>query len=74
MTFINSDGAILCGVFIAVHNAVQQIQLDDGVDVFTAVRQLQVRRPELCSTFVSFFTIFDSCRSIKKFASFNIVN
>eukprot|EP00105_Crassostrea_gigas_P036341 XP_019920489.1 PREDICTED: receptor-type tyrosine-protein phosphatase T [Crassostrea gigas] len=51
ITVVSSDGAILCGVFIAVHNAIQQIQLDDGVDIFTAVRQLQVRRPELCSTF-----------------------
>lgn len=73
MTLINSDGAILCGVFIAVHNAIQQMQMDDGVDIFTAVRQLQVRRPELCATFVSFTPIFDSCQFIKSFVGFNIV-
>lgn len=51
ITVVSSDGAVLCGVFIAVHNAIQQLQMDDGVDIFTAVRQLQVRRPELCATF-----------------------
>lgn len=73
MILINSDGAVLCGVFIAVHNAIQQLQMDDGVDIFTAVRQLQVRRPELCATFVSFMPNFDSCQFIKSLMGFNIV-
>ncbi|XP_062574207.1 receptor-type tyrosine-protein phosphatase epsilon-like [Saccostrea cucullata] len=49
ITIVSSDGAVLCGVFCAVHNAIQQIKMDNSVDVFTAVRQLQVRRPEFCS-------------------------
>ncbi|XP_061195011.1 receptor-type tyrosine-protein phosphatase epsilon-like [Saccostrea echinata] len=49
ITVISSDGASLCGAFCALHNVIQQINMDDSVDVFTAVRQLQVRRPELCS-------------------------
>ena len=44
------DGASLCGVFCAVFNSIQQINMDDSVDVFTTVRQLQTRRPEFCST------------------------
>lgn len=47
------DGAVGCGVFCAVYNAVQQIQQDAEVDMFTIVRQLQVRRPEMISTVVS---------------------
>nr|XP_022308874.1 receptor-type tyrosine-protein phosphatase T-like [Crassostrea virginica] len=48
VTVVSRDGSSLCGVFIAVHNALQQLEMDGGVDVFTIVRQLQVRRPELC--------------------------
>ena len=50
------DGASLCGVFCAVYNAIQQLTMDDEVDVFSVVRQLQIRRPELCSSLVN--TIF----------------
>ena len=50
------DGASLCGVFCAVYNAIQQLIMDDEVDVFSIVRQLQIRRPELCSSLVN--TIF----------------
>ncbi|XP_061195019.1 receptor-type tyrosine-protein phosphatase kappa-like [Saccostrea echinata] len=49
ITVVSSDGASLCGVFCAAHNVIQQINMDSRVDVFTAVRQLQVRRPEFCS-------------------------
>ncbi|XP_061165616.1 receptor-type tyrosine-protein phosphatase T-like [Saccostrea echinata] len=49
ITIVSSDGAALCGVFCAIHNVIQQINIDDSADVFTAVRQLQVRRPEFCS-------------------------
>nr|XP_022308537.1 receptor-type tyrosine-protein phosphatase T-like isoform X2 [Crassostrea virginica] len=50
ITVVSSDGASLCGVFIAVHNAIQQLKMDSAVDVFTIVRQLQIRRPELCDS------------------------
>ncbi|XP_062574199.1 receptor-type tyrosine-protein phosphatase alpha-like isoform X3 [Saccostrea cucullata] len=49
ITIVSSDGAALCGVFCAVHNVIQQINMDNCVDICTAVRQLQVRRPEFCS-------------------------
>ena len=52
-----SDGASLCGVFIAVHNAIQQLKMDNAVDVFTIVRQLQIRRPELCDSIVSIIVL-----------------
>ncbi|XP_078328340.1 receptor-type tyrosine-protein phosphatase alpha-like isoform X2 [Crassostrea virginica] len=50
ITIVSRDGASLCGVFCAVFNCVQQINMDESVDVFTTVRQLQTRRPEFCST------------------------
>ncbi|XP_078328090.1 receptor-type tyrosine-protein phosphatase T-like [Crassostrea virginica] len=50
LTILSKDGALLCGVFCAVFNCIQQINMDDSVDVFTTIRQLQTRRPEFCST------------------------
>ncbi|XP_052692786.1 receptor-type tyrosine-protein phosphatase kappa-like [Crassostrea angulata] len=47
---VSRDGASLCGVFCAVFNSIQQITMDDNIDVFTTVRLLMNRRPELCST------------------------
>ena len=46
------DGATGCGVFCAVYNAIQQLQQDEEVDMFTIVRQLQSRRPEMISEMV----------------------
>ncbi|XP_056002947.1 receptor-type tyrosine-protein phosphatase epsilon-like isoform X2 [Ostrea edulis] len=50
ITVVSKNGAILCGVFCSVYNVIQQLKMDDNIDVFTAVRQLQTRRPEFCST------------------------
>uniref|UniRef100_K1PKS9 protein-tyrosine-phosphatase n=1 Tax=Magallana gigas TaxID=29159 RepID=K1PKS9_MAGGI len=50
ITIVSKDGASLCGVFCAVFNSIQQITMDDNIDVFTTVRQLQTSRPEFCST------------------------
>ena len=52
-TLFLRDGALLSGVFCAMLNFAQQIKMDDSVDVFTTVRQLQTRRQEFCSTLVS---------------------
>ena len=46
------DGAKGCGMFCAVYNAIQQLQQDEEVDMFTIVRQLQSRRPEMISDLV----------------------
>uniref|UniRef100_K1P8X9 Endothelial cells scavenger receptor n=1 Tax=Magallana gigas TaxID=29159 RepID=K1P8X9_MAGGI len=46
----NIDVDSLFGVFCAVFNSIQQITIDDNIDVFTTVRLLMNRRPELCST------------------------
>uniref|UniRef100_K1QPX0 Endothelial cells scavenger receptor n=1 Tax=Magallana gigas TaxID=29159 RepID=K1QPX0_MAGGI len=54
ITIVSKDGASLCGVFCAVFNSIQQITMDDNIDVFTTVRQLQTSRPELCSTQLHF--------------------
>ncbi|XP_062610488.1 receptor-type tyrosine-protein phosphatase alpha-like [Saccostrea cucullata] len=50
VTVISKDGATCCGVFIAVYNAIEQLQQDDEVDIFTIVQQIQCRRPEMIST------------------------
>ncbi|XP_056003431.1 receptor-type tyrosine-protein phosphatase T-like [Ostrea edulis] len=50
ITVVSKNGAMLCGVFCSVYNVIQQLKMDDNIDVFTAVRQLQTRRPEFCST------------------------
>ncbi|XP_078328990.1 uncharacterized protein LOC144623910 [Crassostrea virginica] len=59
---IDRDGASLSGVFCAVLNSVQQINMDDSVDVFTTVRQLQTRRPEFCSTLNDYWLIYRTLR------------
>ncbi|XP_065938256.1 receptor-type tyrosine-protein phosphatase alpha-like isoform X2 [Magallana gigas] len=49
LTILSRDGASICGEFCAVYNAIQQLQQDQEVDMFTIVRQLQSRRPEMIS-------------------------
>ncbi|XP_056003136.1 receptor-type tyrosine-protein phosphatase epsilon-like isoform X2 [Ostrea edulis] len=50
ITIVSKDGATGCGVLCAVYNAIQQLQQDDEVDMFTIARQLQIRRPEMISS------------------------
>lgn len=57
LIFIFRDGAELCGMFCAIHNCIQQLQMDGDIDVFSTVRQLQIRRPEFCSSQVYIFSI-----------------
>ena len=57
MFFFSRDGATGCGVFCAAYNAIQQLQKDEEVDMFTIVRQLQSRRPEMISNLVKKTTI-----------------
>ncbi|XP_061170858.1 receptor-type tyrosine-protein phosphatase mu-like [Saccostrea echinata] len=59
ITIVSSDGAALCGVFCAVYNVLQQLSMDGEVDIFSTVRQLQIRRPELCSTMEEYRMIYD---------------
>ena len=47
-----SDGAEEVGVFCVLHNVLQQLRIDKEVDIFTAVRQIQTRRPEVISKLV----------------------
>ncbi|XP_056003186.1 receptor-type tyrosine-protein phosphatase kappa-like isoform X1 [Ostrea edulis] len=49
VTVMSKDGATSCGIFCAVYNAIEQLQQDDEVDLFTIVQQLQCRRPEMIS-------------------------
>ena len=47
------DGAEEVGVFCVLHNVLQQLRMDKEVDIFTAVRQIQTRRPEVISKLVN---------------------
>ncbi|XP_061180793.1 receptor-type tyrosine-protein phosphatase kappa-like [Saccostrea echinata] len=49
VTVMSMDGAACCGLFIAVYNAIEQLQQDNEVDICTIVQQLQCRRPEMIS-------------------------
>nr|XP_022307652.1 receptor-type tyrosine-protein phosphatase U-like [Crassostrea virginica] len=46
---MTKDGAGPTGVFCVLHNVLQQLRMDKEVDIFTAVRQIQTRRPEVIS-------------------------
>lgn len=51
--FINfRDGAEAVGVFCVLHNVLQQLHMDNEIDIFTAVRQIQIRRPEIVTKLV----------------------
>ncbi|XP_062613544.1 receptor-type tyrosine-protein phosphatase kappa-like [Saccostrea cucullata] len=50
VTVISKDGATCCGVFIAVYNAIEQLQQDDEIDLCSIVQQIQCRRPEMIAT------------------------
>ncbi|XP_078329069.1 uncharacterized protein LOC111113683 [Crassostrea virginica] len=69
VTIVSKDGASLCGVFCAVFNSVQQINMDDSVDVFTTVRQLQTRRAEFCSTLEEYMLVYKSVKDFIEFTS-----
>uniref|UniRef100_A0A8W8NY60 protein-tyrosine-phosphatase n=1 Tax=Magallana gigas TaxID=29159 RepID=A0A8W8NY60_MAGGI len=60
ITVVSRDGAALCGVFCAVYNLIQQLTIDEEMDVFSVVRLLQTRRPELCSTLEEYAMIHDA--------------
>nr|XP_022311806.1 receptor-type tyrosine-protein phosphatase epsilon-like isoform X2 [Crassostrea virginica] len=62
ITVVSRDGASLCGVFCAVYNAIQQLTMDNEVDVFSVVRQLQIRRPELCSNLQEYSLIHETLK------------
>ncbi|XP_065922384.1 uncharacterized protein [Magallana gigas] len=60
ITVVSRDGTALCGVFCAVYNLIQQLTMDEEMDVFSVVRLLQTRRPELCSTLEEYAMIHDA--------------
>ncbi|XP_062575164.1 receptor-type tyrosine-protein phosphatase alpha-like [Saccostrea cucullata] len=47
---LSSDGAKRCGPFCVAYNAIEQLILDKEVDIFTATRLIQIRRPDMVST------------------------
>ncbi|XP_061179773.1 receptor-type tyrosine-protein phosphatase epsilon-like isoform X3 [Saccostrea echinata] len=64
ITILSKDGATGCGVLCGVYNAVQQLQQDDVVDMFSIVRQLQIRRPEMISTLEEYQFCFRAASNI----------
>ncbi|XP_078317014.1 receptor-type tyrosine-protein phosphatase epsilon-like [Crassostrea virginica] len=57
---LSSDGAIRCGPFCAVFNALEQMTIDSEVDLFTITRQLQTRRPEFMSSLEEYKMCYDT--------------
>ena len=55
--YLLRGGASGCGVFCAVYNAIQQLQQDEEVDMFTIVRLLQSHKPEMISDLVNFYQV-----------------
>ena len=53
LLFKSSDGSSCCDVFCAFMNIMENMQVDNELDIFQTVRQLQVRRPEFFSDYVS---------------------
>ncbi|XP_061180589.1 receptor-type tyrosine-protein phosphatase alpha-like [Saccostrea echinata] len=47
---VSKNGAGPAGIFCVLHNAIQQLRIDGEVDIFTRVRQMQTRRPEVITT------------------------
>nr|XP_034316292.1 receptor-type tyrosine-protein phosphatase epsilon [Crassostrea gigas] len=60
---VSRDGAALCGLFCAVNNLMQQLTMDEEIDVFSVVRLLQTRRPEMCSSLEEYCMIHDTLKS-----------
>ncbi|XP_078328755.1 receptor-type tyrosine-protein phosphatase epsilon-like [Crassostrea virginica] len=58
ITVVSRDGTSLCGVFIAVHNVIQQLNIDSYVDVFTVVRQLRIQEPNLCNSIEEYEMVY----------------
>nr|XP_022310653.1 receptor-type tyrosine-protein phosphatase alpha-like isoform X2 [Crassostrea virginica] len=44
---LSKNGASPAGIFCVLHNVLQQLRMDKEVDIFTAVRQIQTRIPEV---------------------------
>ena len=57
LLFYFRDGAGPVGVFCVLHNVLQQLRMDKEVDIFTAARQIQTRRPEVISKLVNLLNI-----------------
>eukprot|EP00105_Crassostrea_gigas_P017835 XP_011435764.2 PREDICTED: receptor-type tyrosine-protein phosphatase epsilon-like [Crassostrea gigas] len=72
ITIVSKDGASLCGVFCAVFNSIQQITMDDNIDVFTTVRQLQTSRPEFCSTQEEYSLVYSTLQDYIETTSENV--
>nr|XP_022294926.1 receptor-type tyrosine-protein phosphatase kappa-like [Crassostrea virginica] len=73
VTILSKDRATLCGVFCAVFNCIQQINMDDSVDVFTTVRQLQTRRPDFCSSLEEYMLVYRSLRDYIESTSEHVI-
>lgn len=52
LTFFFRDGTGPAGIFAIVHNALQQLRLNEEVDIFNTVMQIQSRRPDVIASLV----------------------
>ena len=51
---VSRDGAQLSGLFCVLSNVIEKLKLDNDVDIFVTVRELQCIRPQIVETFVRF--------------------
>ncbi|KAJ8310248.1 hypothetical protein KUTeg_012113 [Tegillarca granosa] len=62
VTIVCSDGARGCGLFCTVSNVILNLRLEEEIDIFHTVRQLQIRRPQ----FISDYDEYKSCYEMVK--------
>ncbi|XP_061170420.1 receptor-type tyrosine-protein phosphatase kappa-like [Saccostrea echinata] len=55
---VSKNGAGPAGIFCVLHNAIQQLRIDKEVDIFTRVRQMQTRRPEVITTLEEYWKCY----------------
>ncbi|ELT98734.1 hypothetical protein CAPTEDRAFT_198564 [Capitella teleta] len=54
-----TDGAKLCGIFIAAHIILDMVDAENEVDVFYGVQQIKAVRPEFVKTQEQFLQLYD---------------
>ncbi|ELU13927.1 hypothetical protein CAPTEDRAFT_198814, partial [Capitella teleta] len=61
-----TDGAKLCGLFIAAFNILDMVDAENEVDVFYGVQQIKVVRPEFIQSQEQFLQLYDVVKAYLK--------
>ncbi|ELU06954.1 hypothetical protein CAPTEDRAFT_157948 [Capitella teleta] len=65
-TVVCTDGAKLCGLFIAALNILDMVDAENEVDVFYGVQQIKVVRPEFVQSQEQFLQLYDLVKTYLK--------